>query len=264
MKKKIVVLALSLGMVFSMTACGDGASNDSSTEKESTSGSDTAQEENAEVSSVEVEETEQEAEEVDLRYHGEEFELEYPRNFTFSIGGTEYAFPITYDELTERGWTYSYEGVEDATQLDNLVVSAGADLHYTAMPFDNESLGIKGVEFYFQNPNDSGQLALKECEVSGFNVDFESRTNLNGEYLDVEVPDGAISINGSVTNGVTIKPDVYSVLGEDWTGMYSSDRWSYQNDEDMLGGQLEIEFDENGVFKQLRYRKVNYRYGSSN
>lgn len=169
---------------------------------------------------------------------------EFP--YKLAIGGVDYSFSFSYDDLTFLGWESQSVQTEDA---EKAMVPAGETSEAAesdAVYYKNGD--VRGARPIFYNDGSENQF-VTECEVVGFVFD--------GSY-NFSYPAGEIAVsgpNGTVELGVSTYDDALDALGapvtdDGTTVLYTG------NGEETCTQYLKLEFDDSEVLKFLSFQKL--------
>lgn len=168
------------------------------------------------------------------------------RKVTLTIDGEEYTFPMSFEDFAARGWEY-YDPA-DTEALNREVQANLYDWRY----FSNGD--IKTIIVYATNHTDSN-LAFKDCEITGMEVDYSMQIEMRDAREFVSVPTGSIKING-LGIGEAKQSDFAREFGE--ATFSNSNGGSYSNGDEMYSPEedsvLMIDYDENAVMERFQYR----------
>ncbi len=256
MKKKLIVLALLVSLVFSMTACGGlvGMMADRDKDEEKTSGYDSKppvdESMDDEVMDDELEDVENDP--VDEPEKEENEQADKPElptelsddlySYQVSINGEVYQFPMWAKDFKALGWTYT----GTATEEDKL-----ASYEYISA----EKWEKDGVEVYTTLANlTMNSLAYDEAMVAGMDFDKYYMADCDWEIV---LPKG-------ITRGVSTKEDVLNAYGEPddeydgslyWNATYETDTYS----------EVEIYvYKESGIVEEIEIRNIVELEGGDN
>lgn len=165
---------------------------------------------------------------------------------TLTIDGEDYTLPMSFADFAAKGWEFYDPSVGDAWDIE---VQAGLDRWMYFSKGD-----IKVLRVYTANPTDS-VLKFSQCEVIGFEVDYETTIDGMDAREVVNIPTGSIQINGLGIGEATQK-EFAEEFGEatfkDSTdGTYRNGNETYDPSDNET---LFVGYDENAVMMAFLYR----------
>lgn len=165
---------------------------------------------------------------------------------TITIDGEDYTFPMSFADFAARGWEFYDPSVGDAWDIE---VQAGLDRWMYFSKGD-----IKVLRVYTANPTDS-VLKFSQCEVIGFQVDYETTIDGMDAREVVNIPTGSIQINGLGIGEATQK-EFAEEFGE--ATFKNPTDGTYRNGDELYdpsdAEMLSLDYDENAVMMAFLYR----------
>ncbi len=237
-KKRIGWAVLAAMVVFACAGCGgnSGAGEQGSDRQRDPSVSSAAPETSPADSSG-AEEPDGGAENVDV---------------TITIDGDDYTVPMSYADFAAKGWAYYDPPAGDAWDME---IQPGL---YDWRYFSKGDL--RALRVYMANPTDS-VLQFSQCEVIGFEVDYDMYIDSMDAREVVNIPTGSIQING-LGIGEASQKEFAAEFGEatfkDPTdGTYRNGGETYDPcDNDLLC----VDYDENAVMCEFEYLLLQSGY----
>lgn len=172
-KKRIGLTILAALVVFACAGCaGEPGAGEQGSDRQRDPSVSSAAPETGPADSSGAEEPDGGAEKVDV---------------TITIDGEDYALPMSFADFAAKGWEFYDPSVGDAWDIE---VQAGLDQWMYFSKGD-----IKILRVYTANPTDS-VLSFSQCEVIGFQVDYETTIDGMDAREVVSIPTGSIQING--------------------------------------------------------------------
>lgn len=171
---------------------------------------------------------------------------------TITIDGEDYMVPMSYADFAAKGWAYYDPSAGDAWDME---IQPG---QYAWRYFSKGEL--KALRVYMANPTDSA-LKFSQCEVIGFEVDYDMYIDSMDAREVVNIPTGSIKING-LGIGEASQQEFAAEFGEatfkDPTdGTYRNGGETYDPcDNDMLC----VDYDENAVVCEFEYLLLQSGY----
>ena len=165
---------------------------------------------------------------------------------TLTIDGEDYTLPMSFADFAAKGWEFYDPSAGDAWDME---IQAGLDRWMYFSKGD-----IKALRVYTANPTDS-VLKFSQCEVIGFEVDYETMIDGMDAREVVNIPTGSIQINGLGIGEATQK-EFAEEFGEptfkDPTdGTYRNGNETYDPSDTET---LFVGYDENAVMSSFTYR----------
>ena len=171
---------------------------------------------------------------------------------TLTIDGEDYTLPMSFADFAAKGWEFYDPSVGDAWDME---IQAGLyDWRYFSKG------DIKALRVYTANPTDS-VLTFSQCEVIGFQVDYDTMIDMMDAREVVSIPTGSIQINGLGIGEATQK-EFAEEFGEatfkDPTdGTYRNGNETYDPSDTET---LFVRYDENTVLSSFHYRLLSSAY----